>query len=282
MEAAMMIELLALLAVRAVPGHEIELWTREAGVYDRGAEPVTRQSTVDLGSRATVEAQLFDLQLGATHVFRGLNLSSLVESRGTGSADTMLLHFANGMVVPVQLERASAVFVAVAIRSPAGDWDRSFPEIQKRRAVLPDPRPIAFGANKVVVSDASETFSPWPYVDTLVGIELVRRAAYWAQFDVGAEPEIRRGMRVYLDRCHGCHAVRDVGGTFGWDLVDPVPVYSYRSPQTLFAHVKYDNADALERGYMMPAQKDIERPEIDAFLEWLKRAAKSGLNAYQP
>jgi hypothetical protein len=280
----MIIALTALLLVQADSGRAIEVWTRPTGTFDRGAEPARAGAVViDLETVPAIEKTMYDVQLESTRAFRGLTLSSLIEARTIGSGvDTALLHFANGMIVPVLLDASKNVFIAASIRSPAGEWERAFPEVTKRRAVLPDPRPIAFGANKIVVTDAPEMFSPWQHVDTLVGVELVRGAAYEAQFGIGDKAEIQPGARVFLKRCHFCHAVRDVGATFGWDLVDPVPVYTYRTTQTLHAHVKYENADALELGYMMPVQRDIERTEIDALLAWLKRVAKHGLKPYEP
>jgi hypothetical protein len=271
--------LLSMFLAQVGDGREIDLWTRGAGAFDRGVVPdAVDAHRIPLELEPTVTATLYDVQLGSTRTYRGISLAAVLAQRDIKrDVDTAMLHFANGMIVPVPLDRGNTVFIAVAVQSLGGGWERGFPEIAKRHAALPDPRPIAFGANKVVISEVDGTFSPWHHVDTLVGIELVSERAYVAQF----EP-LGSGARAFLDRCQFCHAVSGVGATFGWDFVDPLPVYTYRTPETLHAHVKYANAEALERGYMMPAQRDVEREEIEALWFWLKDVTKDGLRAYRP
>jgi mono/diheme cytochrome c family protein len=285
----MLFALLSILSAQ-LPGREVELWTRASGTYDRGAPPSRLDvRTIDLETLPLTEVTRYDVQLEAFHTFQGISLADLLDGRVKATSnDAVLLHFANGMIVPVHgSERAEgppahAIFIALAIQGGRIDWEKTFPEIAKRRTGLPDPRPIVFSGNKIVVSEIQEEFSPWRHVDTLTGIELVSLAAWEAQFEAGTGKEAQRGRAVFLHRCQFCHAARDVGGRFGWDFIDPIPLYSYRSAQNLHAHVKYTNADAVERGYMMPAQRDVDVSEIEALWVWMKAAAADGLKPYRP
>ena len=122
-----------------------------------------------------------------------------------------------------------------------------------------------FSGNKLVVAvlwhpavaaAAQPAFSPWRHTDTLTGIELVAAQAYYRQFDVGGGDMVQRGQAVFQQSCQFCHGVRKVGAKFGWDFVEPTPIWSYHRPaKNLFLHVAYKPLDAAERGLMMPAMR---------------------------
>ena len=72
----------------------------------------------------------------------------------------------------------------------------------------------------------------------------------------------------------------DVYAPLGWDLVDPIPLYEYREPRSLHAHVRFENSIAEERGALMPPQKDVRSDEIDELWIWMKAIARSGPRPY--
>src|SRR6476620_7351396 len=54
--------------------------------------------------------------------------------------------------------------------------------------------------------------------------------------------------------CQFCHGVHKVGAKFGWDFVEPTPIWSlHKPPKNLFLHIAYKPLDAAERVLMMPA-----------------------------
>lgn len=238
-----------------------------------------------------------DAQLGGVRAFRGIPIAELIEGYGPdASSDLALLHFANGMVVPLPFRDAPvmarlAPFVARGMESYRRGPIRigRFPALRKKDAYA-DARPIVFTGNKVVVSDlwhpsvgaaAQAAFSPWAHTDSLVGIELVSADGYYRQFDVGGSPEIARGLELFKESCQFCHGARKVGAAFGWDFVEPQPIFSYRrSAKNLFFHVAYQPYDAAERGLMMPALKSTSETEAALLWQWLRAIATKPMPHY--
>ena len=72
-----------------------------------------------------------------------------------------------------------------------------------------------------------------------------------------------------MARCQWCHGVAGHGARYGWDFVKPVPLESWRSTRSLHAHVKFRNGEAVERGYMMPPQRDVSTEEIEDLRRWM-------------
>lgn len=272
-------------------GDELEVWARSPGLSSEGLREQRDLRSVVLADLRLVEQELFDAQLGRSFVFRGINLADLLEGlpRPDG-VDHVLLHFANGMIIPVELEGplVKQVFLATAYKV-GGAFDDHFPDVPKKKRALPDPAPITFGRNKIVVPDgahprvpksAQANFSPWFYADTLTGLEWVVGARWERQFQVDGDATIRRGAEVFLGRCQFCHGVGEVGAAYGWDLVHPVPLYDYRRPDGLYVHVTVENAEALQKGYRMPPQKDVDRGEIQELWGWMKAVALKGPRPY--
>ena len=74
-----------------------------------------------------------------------------------------------------------------------------------------------------------------------------------------------------------------MGARFGWDFVEPTPIYSYRKPtRNLFLHVAYKPLDAAERGLMMPAMKFMSEADTALLWQWLKAVATKPMPAYAP
>ena len=77
--------------------------------------------------------------------------------------------------------------------------------------------------------------------------------------------------------------MRKVGAKFGWDFVDPTPIWSYHNPpKSLFLHVAYKPLDAAERGLMMPAMTFMSQDDAALLWRWLKAVATEQLPAYAP
>ena len=153
-----------------------------------------------------------------------------------------------------------------------------------------DARPIFFTGNKIVVAEkwhpavpeaAQPEFSPWNHTDTLVGIELVAARPYYRQFDVDGDSRVQRGLALYRQSCQFCHGARRVGAKFGWDFVEPLPIYSYHKPvRNLFYHVAYKPQDAAQRGLMMPAVKFMTEGDSALLWRWLRAVATKPMPAY--
>lgn len=285
-------------------GTVIEVWGRVAGDHSRGPPGRDRRVIVDLAGCKREVRKGRDDQLDAERTYRGVRLATILAQAGPRKGDLLLFRFANGMVVPVPNEAAVLdkldLFVGLEVKQPNGKWTSQLPPVAKRAEVTLDPRPLAFQGNKVVVKsgylpglfdEAGEGFSPWRFVDTLTGIEVASRAAWEAQFTAPTpekmKPEIadlvRRGRTVYLASCQYCHSNRDVGGSYGWDFVVPLPLHSLKEPKDLYNHVTVAKFDAVERGLMMPTQKDLTERDVAAVWAWNKMLSKlPTLPPYEP
>ena len=279
---------------------KIVFLTRGAGNYAEGTEikPLSEES-VPFASFKPIEKTMRDVQYGKTKSYRGIPLEPLVTSKAPAGADLALFHFENGMIIPVPLDDGGTAlkkidpFLALSIKLPSGKWSSTFPGLAKRSddERLKDPRPIGFVGNKIVVSAPwhpfpklkGETgFSPWYFASSLVSVEYVKQKAYYAQFEVASSPVFDRGMKVFFERCQYCHGVRQIGASFGWDYVDPLPTYKQKQPDHLFNHVKFPKADAMVRGLMMPYQKDMTGQEAKDLWEWMKQEAEGKQKPYSP
>jgi mono/diheme cytochrome c family protein len=248
----------------------------------------------DLQERVVVDAQY-----GEKPRYRGVPLTRVLERYGIPEGcDLALLHFHNGMVIPLPLGSATLdrvdVFIAHSIWLRDGEttaWSKSFPDITKRGTGVRDRRPIRFNGNKVVVENPwhpmvanknGASFSPWLHADSLSGIELAQSQAYYRQFQAAGHPVAQAGYVLFVARCQFCHGARSVGASFGWDFVDPVPLYTYRGPKNLFLHVRYREGDAPELGLMMPAFQDLTERDAEAVWSWLKAIADKPMAPYRP
>ena len=273
----------------------ISLWTRHSGSYSDDQNPTKSKTQVfEFAPGKLVQRRMLDVQYGYTANYRGRPLVEVIASyKHAANDDLALLHFANGMIVPVPLDEADIkrldAFVAVEVCPKKGACSGDFSEVAKEDAysVTGDPRPITFTWNKIVVPTLwhpevpearQHIFTPWHHVDTLTGIEFVNSAAYYRQFDL-AEAE---GLSVFRQRCQYCHSARYVGSRYGWDFVTPLPIFEKRPPEQLLNHVKYPKTMAKRMGLMMPNQSDVTEPEMKAIWRWMKKAASRPLPSYKP
>lgn len=213
------------------------------------------------------------------------------------SLDLAILHFANGMAVPLPFRDAGVMkrldpFLArgMAVRSKEPIQVGVFPGLPKRNARA-DARPVTFAGNKIVVAGwwhpalgekVKPVFSPWSHTDSLVSIEFAESEPYYRQFDVAADAQVQRGLEIFRQSCQFCHGARKTGARFGWDFVEPMPMYTYRKEMNLHYHVAYKPLDAAERGLMMPALRFMTREDAAALWQWLRAVATKDMPPYAP
>jgi mono/diheme cytochrome c family protein len=281
---------------RAQHGGQLEIWTRAPGQYlDASAPARVRVVSVALDRVATHEVTRADAQYDKTsRTYRVVDVDELLRNYAAPiNCDVALLHFDNGMVIPLPfrdhaaMERLHPAVARAMYRD--GKWGTSFPSIAKKDTEV-DARPIRFDGNKLVVADswhpdvaatAGESFSPWLHADSLYGIELVAGAAYLAQLDV--DDMARPGFALFRQSCQFCHGARNVGAAFGWDFVDPLPIFQYRKTNvSLYYHVHYRASNKGERGLMMPPLAFITEDDAGALLKWLQAVGTKPLRPYAP
>lgn len=265
------------LALLVVFGGSVELSWQVGGKAGR--------SEVSLEALPQVELEQADVQYDRTVRFKGVKLAALLEKL-PGEGDLVLARFKNGMVVPLPdaegLERLGAA-VATALWVD-GAW-APLPPVCKPGARERDVRPTRFDDNKLMVKErwhpdvpapALATFTPWQHANALAGLERTDRDRFSRQFPAGKTAAERRGRELFDQRCRVCHGARGVGASFGWDFVEPVPLYSYRAPESLFMHVRYRASDAPEKGYLMPQLSDLTAADAKALWQWMRLVAESG------
>ena len=302
------------LPASAAPGSVVEIWVARAHAH-RDLDEASRErfQRLDLDALANDTVERPDVQYDGTYWYRGVSLGALLDHYAPEqSIDLALLHFANGMVVPWPFRDAAVnarvrPFVArsMALTAEGPFVPGQFEPMAKKLEGAPDVRPIAFSGNHLVAASrfhpdvparASASFSPWSQVDSLVGIELVVRAAYVRQLEAPGSAEVRAGSLIFQQSCVFCHAVHGVGGGFGWDFVDPDPIYSdawvqhfgsapayetgYRDPLTsLSVHVRFVVPNSA--GRRMPALSHLSASEVRALYTWM-RALPHALPDYDP
>lgn len=278
-------------------GNSVERWTRKAGSHAKAKKRSARGAAwVNLQSHpAIVERTLFDPQYGDERLYRGVPLASLTADRPAGT-DLAILHFKNGAIVPVSLDdailRRIDALVAVAHKPADRPWQTTFPEMSRAPGEV-DPRPLIFDGNKLVVAKSwhpylkdsdDDGFSPWRWVDTLTGIEFVEGNAYFKQFvpKVGGK-DVKRGLKTYLQSCQYCHSAHDVGSRYGGDFLRPFPLHTIKTPKDLYDHVTIQKMDAMQRGLMMPTQKNLEPADLAALMKWVEAlSTRRKLAPYRP
>jgi hypothetical protein len=284
----------------------VEIWTRGNGNFTDG-EIVKRQrlKRINLDKFTSNTTRVFDVQYDKKMSYKATKLIKLIKSASTkSSSDLVLLHFENGMIIPVPLEKNFKTFkklnlmIATQIKID-GKWQRNFPQIEKINIRYKDPRPNKFSSTKLVAesdwyplisresfkqvkNNLNNDFSPWLHVNSLTGIEFANAKAYYKQFTPKIPLEQKVGLGVFLQRCQYCHGVRSVGASFGWDYLDPIPIYELRNANNIHLRVKHKFHDSFERGLLMPAQKDFSKAEANVFWSWLKKLGRmKNLRSYQ-
>lgn len=272
------------------PTDGIPVWRRpSAGA--KAAPVIVSWASLKLEERTS-----HDVQLGGERSFRGVPLKTilLTAAQKSQSEDTALLHFKNGMQVPVPLAEPMLakldLFVARAIKDASGKFVERFDNVIHERSPWMEQRAITFGTNKLVAKDpfhpslsvTTGKFTPWAHVDTLTGIELVNGTAWERTLRVSDDPRVLQGLGAFQQRCQYCHGVRGAGASFGWDFVKPIPVHTWRDAESLLYHVKFRKLTGAEQGLMMPAQPDATIDEVRALWDWMKAVSARELLPYAP
>lgn len=275
----------------------ITVWTRAAGQYGTKTPPKRqRVKKIPFAKLPLQEKKLFDTQYDKTLTYKGIALRTLLKRyKVDKQSDLALLHFENGIVLPVPIKLAklqSPMRVFVATHWKKGKrWTRSFPSLyvypKNKRAL------VSFDQNKVVsekkahpmmAPHLSDDLSIWRRVDSLKGIELVQEEAYYGQFQVSKSRTHKRGYRVYRHACQFCHGIRKVGASYGPDFTLPVSVHLYiNEPKMLRFHLNKRSVYANRLGQMMPAMKRLTGREGKDVWGWMKGLWKmKKLRPYTP
>lgn len=277
----------------------VESWVRPAGDAAAVETATFPRTKIELDSLARTEGRRFDAQYDKYRWFEGVPLTALLARlKPPASVDLALLHFANGMVVPLPLRDKQLLdqldpFIALRMRaSPTAPYLTEFPPLTRKAQNYVDVPATRFSGNKMVVArlwhpalgeKVQADFSPWALADSLVAVEFVQAAAYYKQFDVDSAAEPRKGLALFQQSCQFCHGARKVGAKFGWDFVEPAPLYTYRKGQKrLYYHVHFRRHDAVERGQQMPALKSMSQDDAGNLWQWLKAIGTRPMPAYSP
>jgi mono/diheme cytochrome c family protein len=277
----------------------VEGWVRPAGNADATEASTGARVGIDLASLPVTRGRRFDAQLDKYLWFEGVPVATVIaQLKPADAVDLALLHFSNGMTVPLPFRDKRVMdqldpFIALGARAVAdGPYRAELPPLVRKGSAFADAPAIHFSGNKVVVArlwhpavgDAIQAdFSPWAFVDSLVGVELVEAAPYYRQFDVDSKPEARTGLALFQQSCQFCHGARKVGAKFGWDFVEPTPLYSYRKGGTrLYYHVHFRRYDAVQRGQNMPALKSMTKGDAENLWQWLAAIGTRPMPPYTP
>lgn len=300
------VSMIALAQPEDTPLLRIDVWTRAPGTYGKGKPAPTKLDvqTLTISSVKLKTIERYDIQYNRSRRYRGVDLVDVIAQypestrESSVSTDLALLHFSNGVIVPVLRKYHLKhdflrVFVATAIWSDEKkQWLETFPDAPQEHPDVVDIRPIAFTGNKMVVDKKWHPLvpkrfgpfvNPWRHAGSLVGIEFVNSAAYAQQLHVSDEPIVNTGEKLFQQTCQFCHGVRGVGATFGPDLIDPHPVFAYKeNERSLFYHVTYRVSDAPARGIRMPALKTMTEAEVSALWQWFRTIGTNPINPYRP
>lgn len=279
----------------AVQKVEIEMWTRQPGQYHQAKKPKQNYKKVNISHLTQEALERKDIQYSAVKKYQGIFLRTLINAYNPNPSevDTVLMHFKNGMVVPIRIDempKAPAILIALKIFDK-GRWSSRFPDSIRLLGKVKDNRPLQFRGNKVVISEqwavksdfkGKKLFTPWKHVDSLIGLEFVSSEAYYRQFRQDSSKDSFQGFLVYLQRCQFCHGAGGVGASYGPDFLNSPSLFQRYNVDDLFKHVKDAKSNLTVANTNMPEQVDVEKPEIRALWFWSKLINKSELPNYAP
>ncbi|MEZ4743877.1 MAG: hypothetical protein R3B45_15770 [Bdellovibrionota bacterium] len=272
----------------------ISIWVRKSGSYIDGGNPgKLNQITISQPSlsKKIRALRIYDAQYDKDMQYRGVYLSQVLDGYPKkAGVDTALLHFANGMIIPITTSKdLKNIFIALSYKKNK-KWSYDFPQLEKIDDIYyrKDPNPTKFFGNKVVNLAEKKlnkgkinNFSPWNHCNSLIGIELVNENAYFNQFEISKDKEIIAGFEVFKARCQFCHGVKQVGASFGWDYADPLKISKKRGKKNLHFFVKYPKATAFKQGLQMPNQIDVTEKETDQLWKWIDLISSKSPNIYK-
>lgn len=279
------------------PGASVEVFVRKAGsppawrfVQKDGAR------SFELDKLPLQNVKHGDVQYEAKLDLRGISVAALLaEYKPPMTVDLAILHFANGMAVPLPFRDDAVMkrldpFIARGLVDAKGTLS-PLPPIARKVESYVDVKPISFAGNKLAVKarfhpevgeDNSALFSPWSFTDTLLSIELVSQGPYYRQFAVSDEGDAPAGLVVFRQACQSCHGVHKLGAGFGWDFAEPEPIVARTKLGRLLFHVKYRATSEVLRGAQMPALSFLSEDAATRLYGWLKAIADKPLRPYEP
>ena len=276
----------SLFAAKTQSGIKLPTWERPIGNY-KGIENPERKKlkSIFLSNNNARSKLVFDQHYGKKVNHRLVDLKQKileVHKKFYSNQDAVLLHFQNKMIIPIGIDKLRKIknsfYLSLGITKGKSGIS-SFPDINRSTDRVADPRPYKFGNNKLVTGKSIEfailphakrSISFFQQTNTLVGLEFVDAKGYFGQFKVKGATE-----KLFLGKCQFCHSLEQVGASYGIDFLWPTPLYKNKKDIRIFAQVHANWIDAVERGIRMPAQNDIEKEDIEGFVNWLKVMKKS-------
>ena len=259
----------------------VQIWLRRpAESVTSGGDQRGNLRNVDLAGLTFDTLETYDIQYEAMGKYRGLHLRDLIAAYKPlpGSIDTLILHFDNGMLIPVTLSMLRGdrrIFVALEMLRD-GKWTSNFPSSIRIAPGSKDERPITFAANKIVVgsdwSASKNQFTPWRHASSLVGIEFVEATGLINSFVQEKATKYQPGKYVYLNRCQFCHAISGQGAHFGPDFTGAFDLEAKKGWEKILAKVSKaeSNADAMK--HAMPKQSDFSKSDAKELFGWVKQS----------
>jgi mono/diheme cytochrome c family protein len=236
-----------------------------------------------------------DPQYQKKYTFSGFPVQALIDkARPPASADLALLHFSNGMIIPLPFRDGGAMKRLEPMLARSVNYrgkEVALPPVTRKAREYVDIAAVRFAGNKVVVAEswhpmlAADTkgWSPWLQAASLVAIEFVSAKPYYAQFDMGKSADVHAGFQIFKEACQFCHGARNVGAKHGVDFVEPLPVFQWKgSPRKLYWHLAFRRLDAPERNQMMPALKYMTEADAGKLWLWLEALGTSPMSPYSP
>jgi hypothetical protein len=278
--------------------NSVPVWERAAGTFANIENPKKIPiGSLNLEKGAIRVGPVRDLQYTKDAWFKGVELNAaLKQLNAPANLDLVLLHFQNGMIIPLpripSSKSSTKVWVATTWLDATGkEIPGGFPKAARPGITKEDRSTLIFKGNKLIVdgpahpfvpAEQTKWFSPWAHADSLVGVEFASFKAYYNQFSVAETPQQQHGYEAFMKRCQFCHGAQGVGAKFGWDFVTPMPLYQRRSPQGIFYHTIMAPRDAEKHGRRMPTQADLLPEEADGIWHYMERLAKTGVRPYAP
>jgi mono/diheme cytochrome c family protein len=268
---------------------EVEMWIRKPGATSN-ADAKDNLKKINLKGMTFDELKTVDIQYGAENRYRGMHLRDLIAAYKPLplSATMILLHSANGMVIPLSIPRLRAdrqVFIALEIFKDNA-WTSNFPASIRPDPNVKDEHPLKFtGAKLVVGSDwraTESTFTPWRHFDTLAGIEFAEETPYNEQFASKEKMADQSGRGIFLARCQFCHALKGLAGSRAADLSTLLTTDDKAAVTKLFNLVSVVKPKYEQLTHAMPQQTNFTKRHAKQLLTWLKNIQSKELKGYFP
>ena len=268
---------------------EIEMWLRRPGVTSSSDAKFNLQK-IDLKGMTFDELNTMDIQYGVETRVRGMHLRDLIAAYKPLplSATMLLLHSANGMVIPLSIPRLRTdrqVFIALeTFKNKA--WTSQFPSSIRPDPTVKDEHIINFNGNKLVVGSdwraTESTFTPWRHFDTLVGIEFAEETPYNEQFATTQKSLDQTGRGIFLARCQFCHGLKGVGAKKAPDIQTIITGDDKNSIEKLYQKVAVPKPTYEQLTHAMPKQTNFTKGNAKQLAKWIKAIIPLELKPYTP